>query len=78
MAKRTNIHVVPHDTQWATRREGSSRVSSTHPTQSRAEQAAKDTARREGGEVFIHRPDGRIRDRDSFGSDPNPPKDTKH
>ncbi len=26
---------------------------------------------------MIHRPNGRIRDKDSFGDDPCPPKDTK-
>jgi hypothetical protein len=32
-----------------------------------------------GGEVVIHRPDGRIRDSDTVfpGNDPNPPKDQK-
>jgi hypothetical protein len=26
----------------------------------------------------IHRPDGRIRDSDSYGNDPHPPLDQKH
>ena len=29
---------------------------------------------RERGEVVIHRPDGRIRDSNSYGNDPFPPK----
>jgi hypothetical protein len=29
-------------------------------------------------ELVIHRPDGTIRDKDSFGNDPDPPKDKKH
>ena len=41
-------------------------------------EAAKNTASRECGEVVIHRPNGQIRDSDSYGSDPNPPRDTKH
>jgi len=56
MAKKKDIHVVPHGNQWATRKEGSDRV----------------------GEVVIHRKDGSIRDSDSYGNDPNPPKDKKH
>ncbi len=72
MSKR--IHVVPHDGGWATRREGASRVGSTHGTQAEAQSAARTTAQREGGEVIIHRPDGRIRDADSYGNDPFPPK----
>jgi hypothetical protein len=29
-------------------------------------------------DVVIHRPNGQIRDKDSYGSDPNPPRDRKH
>jgi hypothetical protein len=72
MSKR--IHVVPHDSGWATRREGASRVGSTHGTQAQATEAARITAIRERGEVVIHRPDGRIRDANSYGNDPFPPK----
>lgn len=72
MSKR--IHVVPHQSGWATRREGASRVGSTHGTQAEATQAARSTAVRERGEVIIHRPDGRIRDADSYGNDPFPAK----
>ena len=72
MSKR--IHVVPHESGWATRREGASRVGSTHQTQTKATEAARNTALREHGEVVIHRPDGRIRDANSYGNDPFPPK----
>jgi hypothetical protein len=71
-------HVVPYKGKWAVRKAGSKRVSSTHETQREAEQSAKKGARRDGGEVVIHRPNGRIRDSDSFGNDPCPPKDSKH
>lgn len=69
MSKRR--HVVPHADGWATRREGASRVGSIHDTQSGA---AGSTAVRERGEVIIHRENGRIRDSNSYGSDPFPPK----
>jgi phage FluMu gp28-like protein len=68
------IHVVPHEDGWATKREGASRAGSVHGTQAEAQAAARQTAIREGGEVIIHRPDGRIRDSDSYGNDPFPPK----
>ena len=73
-----DIHVVPHKDEWATRREGASRVSGTFRTQGDAYDSARDTARREHVEVVTHRPDGRIRDSDSFGNDPSPPRDKKH
>jgi uncharacterized protein DUF2188 len=78
MSRRSNLHVVPHNGGWAVRREGAARVSSTHATQRAAEGAARNTARREQGEVFTHRPNGQIRDRDSYGSDPCPPQDAQH
>lgn len=76
--KSTNLHVVPRGDGWAVRREGAGRVSSTHVTQTDATKQARNVARHEEGEVIIHRPDGRIRDRDSYGSDPFPPRDRKH
>ncbi len=79
MSKKKDIHVVPHkDLGWATRREGANRVSSRHNTQGEAINYARPNAIKNKVEVVIHRPDGRIRDSDSFGNDPNPPKDRKH
>ena len=69
-----NVHIVPHDEGWAVRIEGNERVTSIHPTQHEAEIAGRDRARRDEVEIFIHRPDGRIRDRDSYGNDPFPPR----
>lgn len=77
MAKK-DIHVVPHDRGWASRKEGASRVGRTFDTQGDALKAARQQAVRERVEVVTHRPDGRIRDSDSYGRDPNPPKDRKH
>lgn len=72
MSKR--IHVVPYGDSWATRRQGASRVSSVHRTQTTATAAARRRAIHEKGEVIIHRPNGRIRDANSYGNDPFPPK----
>lgn len=73
-----NRHVVPHNGGWAVRKPGSDRVSSTHTTQQAATNAARTGARRDRSEVVIHGRNGQIRDRDSYGNDPNPPQDTKH
>ena len=69
-----NQHVVPADDQWGVRGEGNTRLTSRHRTQGEAEHAAREIARRERSEVVIHRPDGRIRDRNSYGRDPFPPE----
>jgi len=71
-------HVVTKGGGWAVRGEGNSRVTSTHRTQGTAINAAVRIAKREQSEVVIHGRDGKIRDKDSYGSDPCPPKDTKH
>jgi len=68
--KSGNQHVVPHAGRWAVMGEGDKRVTSTHDTQDEAIERARRIATRERSEVVIHRPDGRIRDKDSYGSDP--------
>jgi hypothetical protein len=71
MAKQ-NQHVVPHNGEWAVRGEGNSRITSVHDTQTDAIEAARDIAIRHKAEVVVHRPDGRIRDKDSYDGDPFP------
>ena len=73
MANR-NQHVVPHPRGWAVRGAGNQRATSVHPTQSDAIPIARRIAINNRSEMFIHRPDGQIRDRNSYGNDPNPPK----
>lgn len=73
-----DYHVVPQGEQWAVKREGAQRASSLHKTQAGAIEAGKDLASTQKTELVIHRPNGQIRDSDSFGRDPNPPKDKKH
>jgi hypothetical protein len=78
MAKKRDIHVVPHDAGWATKKEGAERAGTVAQTQAEAIEAARGQAKREGVEVVIHGRDGKIRDSDSYGSDPFPPRDRKH
>lgn len=72
-----DIHVVPHPEGWATRKEGASRAGSVQDTQGAAIERARDQAQREHVEVVIHRRNGQIRDSDSYGHDPFPPRDRK-
>ena len=78
MSTKKDIHVVPHDGNWATKKEGALRVGVVTDTQSAAIARAREQAIREKVEVVIHRRDGSIRDSDSYGNDPVPPKDKKH
>jgi hypothetical protein len=67
-------HVVPRGDGWAVRRSGSDRVTRTFGTQREAIAAARALARSQRGELYIHGRDGLIRERESFGGDPHPPK----
>ncbi|TXH02886.1 MAG: DUF2188 domain-containing protein [Candidatus Moraniibacteriota bacterium] len=69
-----NQHVVPHENGWAVRGAGNERVTSVHTTQQQAIDVAREIARNQQSELVIHRPDGRIRDKDSHGNDPFPPR----
>jgi hypothetical protein len=76
--KKRDIHVVPHDEGWATQKEGAERAGHVTRTQQEAIDLARNQARRENVEVVIHRKNGQIRDSDSYGNDPYPPKDERH
>ena len=69
-----NQHVVKRDDGWAVKGEGNSRDTSRHNTQSDAFDAARDIAKNQGSEVLIHGENGRIRERNTYGKDPYPPK----
>ena len=73
-----NQHVVPRKGRWAVRGEGNKKVTLVHDTQSDAIETARNIARNQQSEVVIHGRDGRIRDKDSYGPDPFPPRDNKH
>ena len=78
---RTDRYVVRHPQGWAVKAPGAERASSLHETQKAAEQAARQTVRKNGeGEVRIQGVNGKWRDSDTVppGNDPNPPLDQKH
>lgn len=69
-----NQHVTPHKDGWQVKGAGNEKATSVHRTQKEAIDAATDIARNQGVEVVIHRPNGQIRDKNSYGNDPFPPK----
>ena len=73
-----NQHVVPHKDSWAVRGEGNSKATKVTPIQKKAIDVARQIAKNQQSEVVIHKRDGTIRDKDSYGNDPNPPEDKKH
>ena len=79
---RSNRIVYPRkDGLWVNKKTDSERASSLHPTQSDAEQSARDMLRRSGGgELITKGIDGKIRSKDTIppATDPFPPRDKEH
>lgn len=74
MAKKGQ-HVVPSSSGgWSVKKAGSSKATKTFSTQQEAIAAATQIARTQKTELYVHGRDGRIRERNSYGNDPNPPK----
>ncbi len=73
-----NIHVIKNNDVWQVKREGSQRASKNFDTQKEAIQYAIPGAKKDHVEVVIHGRDGKIRDKDSYGNDPIPPRDRKY
>lgn len=69
-----NQHVVPHAEGWAVRGAGNSKATSVHETQREAIEHGRQIAQNQGSELLIHGRNGQIRERDSHGNDPYPPK----
>lgn len=69
-----NQHIVRSGDGWGVRGEGNSRLTSRHVTQREAIDVGRQIARNQHSELLIHGRDGRIRERDSEGHDPHPPK----
>ena len=69
-----NQHVVPHGKQWAVKGEGNSKSSHVTQKQSDAINIGKSIAQNQKSELIIHNRQGQIREKNTYGHDPNPPK----
>lgn len=74
--QKSTQHVVRHpDGGWSVKKGGSSRVTRRFNTQKEAISYAKEVSKNQGAELYIHRRDGLIREKNSYGNDPLPPRD---
>ena len=69
-----NQHVVPKGDNWAVIGAGNSKVTKIVSTQTEAIKIARDIALNQGSELLIHRPNGQIREKNTYGTDNCPPK----
>ena len=73
-----NQHVTPKDGRWQVKRAYSPKATKLFDTQKEAIDFGRNIARNQKTELVIHNKQGVIRDKDSYGKDPCPPKDKKH
>lgn len=69
-----NQHVVKAPNGWGVRSEHNTRITQKFDTQKEAIAKAREIAINQKSELFIHGENGRIRERNSYGNDPYPPK----
>lgn len=70
-----NEHVTKRDDgKWQVIGEGNKRASAVTDTQAQAIVIARDLAIKNKSELLIHGENGRIREKNSYGNDPFPPK----
>ena len=70
-----NQHVTPHQKGgWQVKGAGNTKATVRTSTQKEAAEIARRIAINQKAERLIHRTTGEIRQKDSYGSDPYPPK----
>lgn len=77
MAKKNNQYVVPTKDGWGVRKEGSDKLTIKTDTKAEAVQKGIEIAKNQQAELTILGGDGKIQSKNSYGNDPNPPKDQK-
>lgn len=75
MAAKKHIHIVPNpEGGWDVKNEKKPTPVAHTPKKEDAVTIGREHARQEQCDVIIHKRDGTIEKRDSYGSDPYPPK----
>ena len=76
MPKQGDVHVVYRDVgkQWRVEVTGNKRASGTHAGKTAAVDQGRRLAMRKKSELVVHKQDGKIGERRSYGHDPNPPR----
>lgn len=74
MSKKQNYDVSPSSDKWQVKKHGASRASKKFDTQKKAIKYGKKQAKKSKSELYIKNRKGQVRDANSYGSDPHPPK----
>ena len=69
-----SYHVIPEDGHWIVKKAGAERATRVTETQDEASSRAREIWKNQRAELLIHGKDGKIRQKNSYGNDPYPPK----
>lgn len=73
---RNTQHVVKNPKGgWSVKKGGALRATKTFDTQKEAISYARELSKNQGSELYVHKRDGTIQSKDSYGNDPHPPMD---
>jgi hypothetical protein len=72
------IEVAPRGDEWAAKQQGAERAIKVGDKKADVVERAREVAKNKEAELIIKNADGTIRQRESYGNDPNPPKDKEH
>ena len=70
-------HVVKKGKKWQVKKSNSKSATKNFPTQQQAIEYGRHIAVKQRCELVIHSADGKIRNKNSYGNDPCPPRDKK-
>lgn len=71
---KANVETYNEDGQWKSRRQGSGRAFAVGGTKAEQQATGRDAAKRDGVEHLIKNLDGTIGQKNTYGTDPHPPK----
>jgi hypothetical protein len=72
------VHVTRRPGGWSVKSAGATKAAVILPTKAEAVQKGTQVAKNKKAELVIRKQDGTIQNKNSFGNDPNPPKDKVH
>jgi Uncharacterized protein conserved in bacteria (DUF2188) len=77
MSKSSQHVVRDPDGGWSVKKGGSVHATKRFVTQKEAITYGRRISKAQGSELYVHGRDGMIRSKDSYGNDPNPPKEKR-
>lgn len=70
--------MTPDGDGWKVKTDGAQKAAKHTDTQKQAIDVGKQIAKNKQTDLTVHGKDGKIKSKDSYGNDPNPPRDREH